>query len=86
MSVYNKLASSNDGQVFLIEKTTFRSVFANNSVFNLNFMKVSTENDYNFEYEKNTNLVDNMPLIKHGSRCTQHIIRIARDVRRLLHS
>ena len=49
-------------------------------------MKVSTENDYNFGYEKITNLVDNMPLIKYGSRCTQHIIRIARDVRRLLHS
>jgi hypothetical protein len=31
-----------------IEKTTFRNVFANNSVFNLHFMKVSTENDNNF--------------------------------------
>jgi hypothetical protein len=35
----------------------FRSVFANNSVF-----KVSTENDNNFGYEKNTIVVDNMPL------------------------
>ena len=32
--------------------STFRSVFANNSVFNLHFMKVSTENDNNFGYEK----------------------------------
>ena len=31
----------------------FRSVFANNSVYNLPFMKVSTENDKNFGYEKN---------------------------------
>jgi hypothetical protein len=49
------LASSNDGQLFYIEKTTFRRVFANNSVFNLHFMKVSTENDNNFGYEKITN-------------------------------
>jgi hypothetical protein len=35
----------------LNRKTTFRSVFANNSVFNLHFMKVSTENDNNFGYE-----------------------------------
>jgi hypothetical protein len=27
---------------FLVEKTTFRSVFINNSVFNLHFMKVNT--------------------------------------------
>jgi Fe-S cluster assembly iron-binding protein IscA len=40
----------------------FHSVFANNSVFNLHFMKVSTENDNNFGYEKITILVDNMPL------------------------
>jgi hypothetical protein len=44
------------------EKTTFRSVFANNSVFNLHFMKVSTENDNNFGYEKIRQLVDNIPL------------------------
>ena len=58
----NELASSNDGQLFYIEKTTFRSVFANNSVFNLHFMKVSTENDNNFGYEKITIVVDNIPL------------------------
>jgi hypothetical protein len=40
------------GQLFYIEKTKFRSVFANNSVFNLHFMKVRTENDNNFGYEK----------------------------------
>ena len=48
---------------FFIENTTFRSVFANNSVFNLHFMKVSTENDNNFGYEKITIVVDNIPLI-----------------------
>jgi hypothetical protein len=47
---------------FLVEKTTFRSVFINNSVFNLHFMKVSTEIDNNFGYEKITQLVDNIPL------------------------
>jgi hypothetical protein len=52
------MASSNGGQLFYIEKTTFRSVFANNSVFNLHFMKVSTENDNNFGYEKITIVVD----------------------------
>ena len=41
---------------------TFRSVFANNSVFNLHFMKVSTENDNNFGYEKITIVIDNIPL------------------------
>ena len=40
-------------QLFYIEKTTFRSVFANNSVFNLHFMKVSTENGNNVGYENN---------------------------------
>jgi hypothetical protein len=40
----------------------FRSVSANNSVFNLHFMKVSTENDNNFGYEKITIVVDNIPL------------------------
>jgi hypothetical protein len=45
-----------------IEKTTFRNVFANNSVFNLHFMKVSTENDNNFGNEKITILVGNMPI------------------------
>ena len=47
---------------FKSKKTTFRSVFANNSVFNLHFMKVSTENDNNFGYEKITIVVDNIPL------------------------
>jgi hypothetical protein len=36
----------------------------NNSVFNLHFMKVSTENDNNFDYEKITIVVDNMSLIQ----------------------
>jgi hypothetical protein len=45
-----------------MEKTTFRSVFANKSVFNLHFMKVSTENDNNFGYEKIMIAVDNIPL------------------------
>jgi hypothetical protein len=44
--------------IFYIEKTTFRSVFANNSVFNIHFIKVSTENDNNFGYEKITIVVD----------------------------
>jgi hypothetical protein len=52
-SVIDYLLISSDC-VFYIEKTTFRSVFANNSVFNLHFMKVSTENDNNFGYEKIT--------------------------------
>ena len=47
---------------FISKKTTFRSVFANNSVFNLHFMKVSTENDNNFGYEQITIVVDNIPL------------------------
>jgi hypothetical protein len=47
---------------FLVEKTTFRGVFINNSVFNLHFMKVRTEIDNNFGYEKITQLVDNIPL------------------------
>jgi hypothetical protein len=46
----------------IYRKTTFRSVFANNSVFNLHFMKVSTENDNNFGNEKITIVVDNIPL------------------------
>jgi hypothetical protein len=45
------------------KKTMFRSVFGNNSVFNLHFMKVSMENDNNFGYEKITIVVDNMPLM-----------------------
>jgi hypothetical protein len=57
-----RLHISNDGQLFYIENTTFRSVFANNSVFNLHFMKVSTENDNNFGHEKITIVVDNIPL------------------------
>jgi hypothetical protein len=44
---------------FKSKKTTFRSVFANNSVFNLHFMKVSRENDNNFGYEQITIVVDN---------------------------
>ena len=55
------MASSNDGQLFYIEKTTFCSIFANNSVFILHFMKVSTENDNNFWYEKIMIVVDNIP-------------------------
>jgi hypothetical protein len=35
---------------------------ANKSVFNLHFMKVSTENDNNFGYEKIMIAVDNIPL------------------------
>jgi hypothetical protein len=50
-------------KVFLeLNATMFRSVFANNSLFNLHFMKVSTENDNNFGYEKITIVVDNIPL------------------------
>jgi hypothetical protein len=52
---------------FISKKTTFRSVFANNSVFNLHFMKVSTENDNNFGYEKITIVVDNIPLMTYCS-------------------
>jgi hypothetical protein len=51
---------------FKSKKTTFRSVFANNSVLNLHFMKVSTENDNNFEYDKITIVVDNLPLNRWG--------------------
>ena len=47
----------------------FRSVFINNSVFNLHFMKVSTEIDNNFGYEKITQLVDNIPLICQVRTC-----------------
>jgi hypothetical protein len=61
LHILNKIYR-NDGQLFYIEKTTFRSVFANNSVFNLHFMKVSSENDNNFGYENITILVDDMPL------------------------
>jgi hypothetical protein len=50
---------------FYIEKTTFRSLFANNSLINIHFMKVSTENDNNFGYEKTTIVVDNIPLNGH---------------------
>jgi hypothetical protein len=39
-------------------------VFVNNSVFDLHFMKVSTENDNNLGYKKITIMVDNMPLIE----------------------
>ena len=49
------------------KKKTFRSVFANKSVFNLHFMKVSMENDNNFGYEKITIVVDNMPLNLRGN-------------------
>jgi hypothetical protein len=68
------LASTNDGQLFYIEKTTFRSVFANNSVFNFHFMKVSTENDNNFGYEKITIVVDNIPLIVEVVKMFQNTI------------
>ena len=47
----------------------FRSVFANNLVFNLHFMKVSTEDDNNFGYEKITVLVDNMSLTNESEGC-----------------
>jgi hypothetical protein len=40
-------------------------MLSNNSVFNLYFMKVSTEIDNNFGYEKITQLVDNIPLNKY---------------------
>jgi hypothetical protein len=40
-----------------------KTIHSNNSVFNLHFMKVSTENDNNFGYEKITVVVDNIPLI-----------------------
>ena len=49
---------------FFSRKTTFRRVFVNNSVFNLHFMKISTEIDNNFGYEKITQLVDNIPLTR----------------------
>jgi ureidoglycolate hydrolase len=45
---------SNYVLAFLVEKTTFRCVFVNNSVFNLHFMKVSTEINNNFGYKKIT--------------------------------
>jgi hypothetical protein len=35
-------------------------------VFNLHFMKVSTENDNNFVYDKITIVVDNLPLNRWG--------------------
>jgi hypothetical protein len=53
----------------IVEKTTFRSVFINNSVFNLHFMKVSTAIDNNFGYEKISQLVDNIPLTPETSKC-----------------
>jgi hypothetical protein len=37
-------------------------------VFNLHFMKVSTENDNNFGYEKITIMVDNIPLNSPGNK------------------
>jgi hypothetical protein len=51
--------------IFKPKKTTFRSVFANNLVFNLHFMTVSTENNNNFGYEKITIVVDNISLSIH---------------------
>ena len=39
-------------------------IFCSITRCNLHFMKVSTENDNNFGYEKITILVDNIPLIK----------------------
>jgi hypothetical protein len=51
-------------QRFYYSKLTwYKRVFVNNSVFNLHFMKVSTEIDNNFGYEKIAQLVDNIPLI-----------------------
>jgi hypothetical protein len=44
----------------------FIDVFVNNSVLNLHFMKVSTENDNTFGYEKITIVVDNIPLRRHN--------------------
>ena len=43
------------------KKTTFRSVFANNSVFVLHFMRVSAESDNGFCYERVMVVVDNIP-------------------------
>jgi hypothetical protein len=43
-----------------------------NSVFNLQFMKVSTENDNNFGYEKITIVVDNIPLNAGNNNITEH--------------
>jgi hypothetical protein len=50
------------------EQDYIHSVCVNNSVFNLHFIKVSTENDNNFEYEKILILVDNMPLTDDKSK------------------
>ena len=52
-----------------MEKTTFRGVFINDSVSNLHFMKVSTEIDNNFGYEKIRQLVDNIPLSTDMENC-----------------
>jgi hypothetical protein len=46
----------------VVEKAMFLIVFINYSVFNLHFMKVSREIDFNFGYEKITQLVDNIRL------------------------
>ena len=60
---------------FFISKKTFRSVFANNSVFNLHFMMVSTEDDNNFGYENITIVVDNIPLSFHPPTMITSFIR-----------
>ena len=47
---------------------SFGSFLSKNRIFcsvNLHFMKVSTEIDNNFGYEKITQLVDNIPLRQH---------------------
>ena len=60
--------------VYKSKKTTFHSAFANNSVFNLHFMKVSMEIDNNFGYEKITQLVDNIPLKYKGKQIKNLIL------------
>ena len=52
MEVWNSLGFSFEVRKILLRFLMFRSVFANNSVFNLHFMKVSTENNNNLGYEK----------------------------------
>ena len=47
---------------FFSRKNNVSELFVNNSVLNLHFMKISTEIDNNFGYEKITQLVDNIPL------------------------
>ena len=51
---------------FISKKTTFRSVFANNSVIGLHFMRVGAEGSGGFGYEGVTIVVDNIPLKTSG--------------------